>query len=373
MYMWQRLDLRRFREDMARIRDLGLDCVRFFLMWEAFQPEPGAMDRQILRQFDGVMDAIAEAGLRAMPTLFCGHMSGANWLPRWTLDRTTQAGRFRTISDGREAAYGVGDFYADPDFLRAQVLFCERVGERVRDHPALYLWDLGNEFSNLREPQRPEDAAEWSRRLTDALMQTSGVGATGGLHGEDVEQDRKIRPSTIAEPWTIATMHGYTVYAPFSRGRLDPDVVPFYESLIAAFTGKRVLFSEFGNPACAPDVTNPQKAQPFACLMEDEMAEYCGAVLDRLMHAGSTGAFWWCWSDYDERLASLPPFDRAPHELRFGLIRANGSEKPVAAALRRFAAKAHEVRSQESLVVDEQEFYARLPESITALYHHYGS
>ena len=64
MYMWQRFDLDEIGEDMARIKALGLDIVRFFLMWDAFQPAPGTMDRRpMLRRFDAVMERIADAGL----------------------------------------------------------------------------------------------------------------------------------------------------------------------------------------------------------------------------------------------------------------------------------------------------------------------
>jgi endo-1,4-beta-mannosidase len=372
MYAWERVDLGEVREDVARIKGFGLEAVRFFLTWEAFQPEARSMDANCLRAFDAVMDAIYDAGLRAMPTLFCGHMSGVNWLPPWTIDPSVPSERFRTISLHRgELPYGIGDFYADPDLLRAQVLFCERVGERVRDHPALFLWDLGNEFSNLREPASAANAASWSARLTETLLRTSGCGATGGLHGEDVERDRKIRPSTIAAPWEFATMHGYSVYSAVSRGRLDTDVVPFYEMLLASLSGKRVLFSEFGNPACPPGTIDPERTEPFPCLEEDEMAAYCSETLDRLQRAGALGAFWWCWADYDPGLSDRPPFDRAPHELRFGMIRADGSEKPVAQALARFALEARPVETQELLDVDETEFYAELPDAIYTLYRHY--
>ena len=51
MYAWTRFDLGEIREDMARIKGLGLDGVRFFLLWEAFQPTPDAIDRTMLRRF----------------------------------------------------------------------------------------------------------------------------------------------------------------------------------------------------------------------------------------------------------------------------------------------------------------------------------
>ncbi|MBV9027343.1 MAG: hypothetical protein JO311_01890, partial [Candidatus Eremiobacteraeota bacterium] len=35
MYMWQRFEIHEIAEDLARIKELGLEVVRFFLMWEA--------------------------------------------------------------------------------------------------------------------------------------------------------------------------------------------------------------------------------------------------------------------------------------------------------------------------------------------------
>ncbi len=389
MYMWQRFDIGEISEDLARIKSLGLHVVRFFLMWDAFQPAPDRMDEKVLRCFDAVMQAIADAGLHAIPTLYTGHMSGVNWLPHWSLDPDTPHGRFRTIASGETSPYGIGDFYADPELLDAQAFFAQRVGERVREHPALLVWDLGNEFSNLREPNTPTDAAAWSARLTDVLLHASGRGVTGGTHGEDVERDRHLRPSSLASPWEIATMHGYSVYATFSRGRLDSNVVPFYARLIESFTGKPLLFSEFGNPTCPPGTVSPYDREPlpgepkpsheslppnaaaYACLTEDEMATYCEQVVEKLHEQGAIGALWWCWADYDSSLADLPPFDRAKHELHFGMIRNDGSYKPVATKLADIAKRAWHAEPQQAPIANETEFYASLPGSINALYHHY--
>lgn len=366
--MWQRFDRREVAEDMARIKAFGLDVVRFFLMWDAFAPEMNSMDPAALRHFDEVMDAIAEAGLRAMPTLFCGHMSGVNWLPGWTLERGSTNGRFRTITRNGPVDRSIGDFYVDPDLLRAQVLFAQRVGERVRDHPAIFVWDLGNEFSNLRQPAHPQDAAEWSLRLSQTLLDASGAGATGGMHGEDLDQDRNLRPSTIAAPWIFPTMHGYSVYSRFARNRLDTNVVPFLCQLQQSFSEKAVLFSELGNPECPPGVA---RINGFACLNENEMATYAQGAIDRLHARGALGAFWWCWADYDPALAGLPPFDRAPHELRFGIVRSDGTEKPIAQMLSQIAARRLEVVAAPSPIALETEHYAELPQSIVREYRAY--
>jgi endo-1,4-beta-mannosidase len=368
MYAWQRFDIGEIREDMTRIKGLGLDVVRFFLQWEAFQPHPDTMNDEALGRFVEVMNVIFDAGLRAMPTLFCGHMSGVNWLPAWSLDRSTPHGRFRTISEGKASPYGIGDFYADPHLLRAQTLFAHRTAERVRDHPALYVWDLGNEFSNLREPATPADAAAWSVRLTETLIEHSGVGATGGMHGEDLERDRHIRPSSISQAWSFATMHGYPVYSAFARDRMDPNVVSFLMQVTQSCSGKRVLFSELGNPQCPP---GQDRAGAVACLNEQEMADYAYAAIDRLHRRGALGAFWWCWADYMPWLAGVPPCDEAPHELRFGIVRDDGSFKPVAMMLNQLARERRTVVEAPAPIVDEAEYYASLPRGIFDRYQEY--
>lgn len=371
MYMWERFDLGEMREDFARIKSLNLDVVRFFLLWEYFAPTADAVDANAVRRFEQVVSAIGDAGLRAMPTLFCGHMSGVNWLAAWSLDPATPHGRFRTIANGSTSPFGIGDFYADETLLRAQTLLAERVGECVRDHPALYAWDLGNEFSNMREPRTPADAAAWSARLTDTLQRASGAPVTAGTHGEDLERDRHLRLSSLDTPFDFATMHGYSVYSAFARGRLDANVVPFLAQLAQSCSGKSVLFSEFGNPTCPPGTLSPENALPFACLTEDEMAVYAYGVLDRLQRRGAIGALWWCWADYAPALAELPPFDCAPHEMHFGIVRADGTFKPVAQRLQDFAREARNVTPLPPPIVDEAQFYKSLPAGMANTYQEY--
>lgn len=367
MAMWQRFDIGEIDEDFARIAALGLDVVRFFLLWPDFQPAHDTLAPEALDDFVRVLDRAHAHGLRALPTLFCGHMSGVNWLPSWALDPASRTERFRTITERGPSPYGIGDFYTG-DLLDAQRLFARAAGERARDHAALLAWDLGNEFSNLREPRTPRDAEHWSAALTHDLFATSNAGSTGGLHGEDLERDRHIRPSSIAEPWRFATMHGYPVYSPFARNRLDAEVVPFLAELVASCARKRVLFSEFGNPTCPRDAAT---AGTFACLSEHEMALYARRVLDRLQQRGALGALWWCWADYARELAATPPFDRAPHELTFGIVRDDGSEKPVAQSLAAFAREGREVHEEPPPIVDERAYYAGLPTSQQRAYAAY--
>lgn len=378
MYMWEQFDLGELREDFARIRELGLPIVRFFIMWDDFQPAPDRMDETMLSRFDAFMNALAEAGLKGMPAFFTGHMSGVNFLPEWLLDKSRPSGRFRTFGRGRtELPWGSGDFYSGEllETCRTQV---RAIGERARGHEALYMWDLGNEFSNVRSANSPKESANWSHVLTSDLFEVSGAQTTAGNHSEDLTDDRGIRPSSFCEPFPCAVMHGYSVYADIARSRTDPEVVPFFCQLMQSMSGKAVLFNEFGNPTCPPGTVSPYdrqplpgdpppdkkdlppNASPYACLTETEMAQYCYAVLDRLQQRGALGAFWWNWADYVPELAKIPPFDQAKHELTFGMIRADGSLKPVAETLQRFVSEGREVVPPPPPIVHEDEWYANI-------------
>jgi len=399
--MWRRFDAGEIGEDFARIAALGLDTVRFFVRWDDFAPEPMRMDTAMLDRLETVVGLASDAGLLAVPALFCGYMHGANWLPEWSLSRTRAAGPYRTIAADAESAFGIGDMYRG-ELLDAQLFFARAVGERLHEHPALHAWDIGHAFTNVREPSHlkvtsgehstaPADeavVATWSRRLTETLRETSLRPVTAGTHARDVTEDRSIRLGSLCAPFAFASMQGDTVHSAFARSRLDPEVVPFLTMIAATYSYKPVLVSGFGNPTCppskftaferfaaqgeAPNATISPDDTVFAaypCLGEDENAAYCTGVLERLHADGRLGAYWWCWADYDESLQAEPPFDRAPHERSYGIVRSDGSAKPVAAALGAFAMQKREIaRADDMPMIAATYYYRTLPTSTQTLY-----
>ena len=59
MFWWADFDAGEVRDEFAMIRDLGLTHVRFFLLWESFQPTPDAVSTSALRDLRTVCDIAA--------------------------------------------------------------------------------------------------------------------------------------------------------------------------------------------------------------------------------------------------------------------------------------------------------------------------
>lgn len=351
MYWWADVRAAEVDRDMARIADIGLQQARIFLLWEAFQPGPDHVSDDALRSLQSVLRAAERHAVGLVLSLFCGHMSGANWVPGWAVDRSVRS-PIRTISGGKVVTGGAGDIYSDPALLDAQLLLARRLAATFAGHAALAGWDLGNEFSNLRLPARPEEIARWSFLLTDALR-PAGVGVVGGLHSQDLEEDRGIRLSSVAAPWNEVAMHGYPIYSAAAAGPDDPEWVPFLAATAARFAGKRVDVQEFGLPDHE--------------LGEDRVARYAQAVLQRAWRSGAAGASWWCFTDYASELGRLAPFELAPHELHFGLFRADGSAKPVADVWRQFGRRPTVVAAPAA-GPHEETWYAGLPRTMDDAY-----
>jgi endo-1,4-beta-mannosidase len=335
MRWWRRFDATEVDRDFARIRGAGGNLVRFFLLWEDFQPAPGVVSERALADLVTVGDTAARHGLRILPTLFTGHMSGANFIPEWALGDGAPSGRFRVIAGDRVVERAMRNWYVDPLVLEAQALLARECARALAAHPALWGWDLGNENSNCCIPPTSDDGVRWLERMASEIRSADGsCGVTIGIHMEDLEDDRRIGPAEAARVCDVLCMHGYPIYASWSRSLVDPELLAFLADVTRWLAGgeKDVLFAEFGAPTKNGD-PEAERIAGSSLLTEEEAARYTDAAFDRLRTAGATGGLVWCYADYDRAIWSEPPLDRAPHERHFGLWRVDGSPKLSAAAL----------------------------------------
>jgi endo-1,4-beta-mannosidase len=338
MGWWSSFDPAEVEADFARIAAAGLDSVRVFLTWEDFQPSPGLVDREMLGRLVVVADLAAGLGLALIPTLFTGHMSGVNWIPRWALGGSDGDPRFRVVSGGTVVRRGLRNWYSDPALGDAQVLLATAAAAALAGHEAVWAWDLGNENSNCVVPPSSPSAREWLVRLSSAIRMADETAlVTIGLHMEDLEEDRRLGPREASRVCELLSMHGYPIYARWAGGPTDTELLPFLARVTRWLGGGGdVLFGEFGLPTYRRDDPHAQSAGATPLVEEEAAAAYTAAALEGLRRAGCLGALLWCYSDYDPALWENPPFDLAPHERTFGLWRVDGTPKPAVTAITTF-------------------------------------
>jgi endo-1,4-beta-mannosidase len=385
MYWWGDFDPGEVREEFALIRELGMNLVRIFLLWDDWQPAPDAVSPAALGNLGLVLDIAADLGLKLDVTFFTGHMSGPNWAPGWMLlpDEPLPPRVRQLVSGGRVIEASYRNPYTDPMALAAAELLLRAVVGRYRDHPGVGVWNLGNEPDLFAWPPDPGSGRDWARRMSGVIR---SLGATQpitcGLHVDSLLRDNHLRVHDVFGEVDFAVMHAYPMYVPWARDPLDPDFVPFTCALTTALSGKPTLMEEFGGCTTAPGEPSAvwewvAFGQPRTQFMasEEALAEYLEAVLPRLQAVGATGAVLWCFADYVPELWDRPPCDEAIHERFFGLVRPDGSLKPHAEVVRRFAAGRPTIQPARPLALDvSPEAYYRDPQAhAMRLYQEYVS
>jgi hypothetical protein len=311
--------------DFAHMARLGLDAVRVFVSWAQLQPQPESIDAGVLDGLAALIEQAQRLGLRVLPAL-TGNLDGKDLLPRW--------------------ARSLPNLYAGP-LLEAQVVLAAAVAERLEEYAgSIVAWDIGHEFSRVRPPRAgkvttgehgnapvsEQEVAAWSKAVAQPFR-ASRIPVTAGTWQRDLTTDTNVRLGSLCVPFGFASMQA-TTPLPFGRGALDPETIPFFAMVTAAFSFKPVLMTSVG------------------CETDDEHASLASAMLHRLHADGRLGAYWSHWRD-DER----------------GVIRTDGTERPVADALRAFAKTSPVVqRANDMPMISSTYYYRTLPDSITTLY-----
>lgn len=352
MYWWSAFDGTEVADEFDVIAGLGMDVARIFLLWDDWQETPDTVSHARLRDLGIVCDIASDRGLGLDVTFFTGHMSGPNWAPAWLLDSRAPAHASpfvrQVVSGGDVVDSPYRNMFHDPIALAAERLLLETVVGEYRDHDAIWMWNLGNEPDLFARPATASDGVRWVDQMTELVRSVDPIHpVTTGLHTANLFENNGLRVDQVFAGAEAAVMHGYPMYVPWARHPLDPDFVPFLCALVQALSGKPCLAEEWGgctNPDGPDSVTWEWESYgiPRSQFMagEEDLAHYVTATLPRLVDTGSTGAFLWCFADYEESLWDRPPCEDggARHERHFGLVRADGSLKPHTESIRQFAA-----------------------------------
>ncbi len=129
-----------WKEDMAYAKQAGINTLSVGIFaWSYLEPEDGVYD---FAWMDEVMDNLAANGLKAV----LATPSGAR--PVWMAKKYPSVLR---MTDKREQCL-YGDrhnaCYSSPDYERKVTDINTLLAERYKDHPALMMWHVSNEYNN---------------------------------------------------------------------------------------------------------------------------------------------------------------------------------------------------------------------------------
>ncbi|QOV92224.1 glycoside hydrolase 5 family protein [Humisphaera borealis] len=388
VFWWEQFDAAEVREEFAMIRDIGITHVRFFLLWESFQPTPRSVSPTAMKHLRTVCDIASELGLKLQPTFFTGHMSGPNWTPPWLVDKQTPRKKDErqlcSLQNWKGYPSSIFNTYDEPFVIEAEDLLLKTVCSALKDHPAIWGYSLGNEPDLFCKPATADIGRRWVRDRVATIREADPNHlALIGVHTASIDSDCGLRVDHIAGETDVSVMHGYSIYHPLARHALDPDYVPFVCALTAALAGRPVLFEEFGinthwpnKPSFWQEITNHDgTTRKVFFASEEDAATYYAGVLKRLVKVGAIGAFCWCFPDYDKSIWDRPPCDFQPFERFFGLWRPDGSLKPMGQAVKDFIATRPRVQAPEKVVklpVTADEYYRNPWEIQKKLYAEFG-
>lgn len=382
MYWWSDFDAGEVRDEFAVIADLGLKIVRPFLLWDDWQRTPDTVSKECLDNLGVVLDAAEANGLGLDLTFFTGHMSGPNWAPGWMLEGAPHPWVRQLVSGGKPVDSGYRNYFVDDELRQAQRLLLRTVVSAYKDHPAIWMWNLGNEPDLFAFAPDRETGRAWVREMVDLIKSIDPAhNVTCGLHVASLNSSVPLRIDDTFDICDVAVMHSYPMYTHFVRHPLDPDFVPYTCALTTALCGKPTLMEEFGGCTVAPGEPSQTwewegygRHQTQFMASEEDLAQYIAEVLPRLVEVGATGAMVWCYADYIEALWDKPPCSGSRHERHFGLVRPDGTLKPHAQVLKDFAATNPTVQPATRTVeldVTPDEYYADPATHYPRLYQKY--
>lgn len=368
--VWKQFDDEATRHDFARMKSLGVNCVRVFLSYGSFFMRPDALLPEGLAKFDQFLSIAEAAGIYVHPT------GPDHW-------------------EGRPAWAPAGNKITnDENYLMALDTFWRQFARRYRGRSVIFAYDLWNEphvawdNETMREewngwlaarypsvdeaakawgvpvetihwgrqpvPAETDDpdnrqlldyqrfresvADEWTRRQTAVIKQMDPealvtVGTTLLCVPASAVPPRyysAFRPQNQAKFLDFLEVHPYpygeTDFYQYESEEWHRRNLAWFESVVRemASTGKPVVLAEFGWYG-GGEVVTPKKRYAFAS--EQQQAEWCRAVIDTTCGL-ATG--WLNWGLYD--MPEAPSICQ-----RIGLLTADGSDKAWAVEFKRLS------------------------------------
>jgi hypothetical protein len=293
--MWRDFRPAEIEADLLALRDAGVGTLRAFLLWPDFMPSPDRVEPDMLDRLASFVALVERSGLRLQLAMLVGHMSGQNWSPPW-LDDPSAA-------------------YEREDLLVAQELLVRAAVERVRSSPAVEAYALTSEYPHFTGGVASGAVERWAARLYGAA--------------KELDPDRAVTLGDGAW-YVLGQSNGFAPTHP--QDALGPHLYLADTDADRLVAGYGLAVATAGALAGERPVWLEEFGAPHTVFGEEEVAAWAGRVAFEARLQGATRVCWWCATDIE--LPGTDPYRHHGFEMRFGLLRADRSPRPVAMALR---------------------------------------
>ncbi|MBR6571109.1 MAG: beta-galactosidase, partial [Clostridia bacterium] len=229
-----------WKQDMQYAREAGINTLSIGIFsWAFLEPEDGVYD---FSWMDEVMDNLAANGIKAV----LATPSGARpaWLAKKypSVLRMTE-NRLPNVFGGRHNAC-----YSSPDYERKVTEINTRLAERYKDHPALMMWHVSNEYNNdCHCPRCQERFRDWCKARYGTIDNLNRAWWNSFWSHKYTSFDEIISPSSLGEEENVAHLLAWRRFSSdnlvrFFKTEIEPlrritPNVPVTANLMGTFTG----------------------------------------------------------------------------------------------------------------------------------------
>ena len=334
MRMWERFSAEVVEKDFERLSSCGVDTIRVFPTWNAFQPiedtkikwskfryrindQPletqGGLDAKQMQNFSVMLTLAEKYHLKVIVALITGWMSGGMFVPPFLQGE---------------------DLIASPKALVWECRFIREFVQAFKDSKAIIAWKPGNECNAMSFDSTEDQNELWLSAITSSIREADSTRPVyAGMHSLtstgtwNLFQTGYYTDIQTTHPYPAFTMYCNNEPMTCMRAALHAAAESTYYSGIAK---QPCLVEEIGT-------LGPIR------LNEELEAEYFEKALSTAYQFGMTGFLWWCAFDQDK--FDFAPYDVIAMEQNLGLFKFDGTAKPISQRMKKVKVQLEEIGS----------------------------
>ncbi len=267
------------------------------------------VDEKMMERFERLCDIAEKYKMKVIVPLINGHMT------------------FRVYNP--PAVDGL-DHFTDPESLMWQGKFIRYFVKRMKHHPAIVAWEIGNESNCLSNTQSRSTAWSWTAFVTNAIRaEDNSRPVCSGMHSLWLHETRD-KAWTIfdqAELCDSLTPHPY----PMWRDYINCDKPNTLRWVLQTAVESQFYADISGKEAFAEEVGTLRRTFSTFEALGDSLRN----ILWMLWSSDARALLWWC--AFDQTAMEFPPYDWDEAGMEHGIMTADYNTNPTGRAISDFA------------------------------------